>query len=97
MRKAIPTAINGNFVELSFDNSNSYEKGSIQHNSQYIRDFIKNKTGRDLTIKTMLGEFDAQEDLVEDSTVIEETEDNNFLKHPTVEKIVEKFNGKLTI
>ena len=95
LRKAIPTAINGNFVELSFDNNNSYEKGSVEHNSQYIRDFIKNKTGRDLTIKTILGEFAAPENREETSSEIEDK--NDFLKHPTVEKIIEKFNGKLTI
>jgi len=95
LRKAIPTAINGNFVELSFDNNNSYEKGSVEHNSQYIRDFIKNKTGRDLTIKTILGEFAASENREETSSEIDDK--NDFLKHPTVEKIIEKFNGKLTI
>lgn len=98
LRKAIPTVINGNYVELSFDTSNAYEKGSVEHNSKYIRDFIKAKTGRDLSIKTTLGDFATPEDIEDTSSKDESVnDDNDFLKHPTVEKIIEKFNGKLTI
>lgn len=98
LRKAIPTVINGNYVELSFDTSNAYEKGSVEHNSKYIRDFIKTKTGRDLSIKTTLGDFATPEDIEGTSSKDESVnDDNDFLKHPTVEKIIEKFNGKLTI
>ena len=98
LQKAIPTAVNGNYVELSFDKSNSYDKGSVEHNSKYIREFIKAKTGRDLSIRTMLGDFETPEKLNEISTEDENLKDeNDFLKHPTVDKIIEKFNGKLII
>jgi len=97
LRKAIPTAVNGNFVELSFDNKYAYDKGSVEHNSQYIRDVIKVNTGRDLSIKTMLGEFATPEDIEETSSGAEDSnDDNEFLNHPIVEKIIEKFSGKLT-
>ena len=97
LRKAIPTVINGNYVELSFYTSNAYEKVSVEHNSKYIRDLIQTKTGRDLSIKTSLGDFATQEDIEGTSSKDESVNDDDFLKHPTVEKIIEKFNGKLTI
>ena len=46
----------------------------------------------------MLGKFESSDKLNDASTENENIKDeNDFLNHPTVEKIIEKFNGKLTI
>ena len=100
LRKSQLTRLNGNYLELSFDNDDLYEKGAVEHNSKFIRDFLKEKIGIDIMLKTVSGEFKT----ANDDSAEEVTENNNesmseekMLKHPTVEKIMEKFNGKLTL
>ena len=100
LRKSQLTRLNGNYLELSFDNEDLYEKGAVEHNSKFIRDFLKEKIGIDIMLKTVSGEFKT----ANDDSAEEVTENNNesmseekMLKHPTVEKIMEKFNGKLTL
>ena len=98
LKKAIPTAINGNYLELSFDQSDEYAKDSVEHNSGYIRDVMKKITDRDLIIKTALGEF--KESKIEDidpgeSEIV--SADEEISKNPTVEKIIDLFGGKLTL
>ncbi len=100
LKKSHLTGVNGNYVELSFDNEDQYEKGSVDHNSKYIRDFLKDKTGIDLMIKTVLGDIKSNKN-EESELKIENNEEliseEEMLKHPTVERIMEKFNGKLTL
>jgi len=98
LKKAIPTAINGNYLELSFDQSDEYAKDSVDHNSGYIREVLKKITDRDLIIKTALGEF--KEAKIEDvdpgeSEVV--STDEEISKNPTVEKIMDIFGGKLSL
>lgn len=100
LRKSQLTRLNGNYLELSFDNDDLYEKGAVEHNSKFIRDFLKEKIGIDIMLKTVSGEFKT----ANDDSAEEVTENNNesmseekMLKHPTVEKIMEKFNGKLIL
>ena len=98
LNKAIPTAITGNYLELSFDRSDEYAKDSVEHNSTYIRDVLKKITDRDLIIKTALGEF--KETKIEDAergeSKIVDT-DEEISKNPTVEKIMDIFGGKLSL
>ncbi len=98
LKKAIPTAINGNYLELSFDQSDEYAKDSVEHNSGYIRDVMKKITDRDLIIKTALGEFKESkiEDIDPGESEIVST-DEEISKNPTVEKIIDLFGGKLTL
>ena len=98
LKKAIPTAINGNYLELSFDQSDEYAKDSVEHNSRYIRDVMKKITDRDLIIKTALGEFKESkiEDIDPGESEIVST-DEEISKNPTVEKIIDLFGGKLTL
>jgi len=98
LKKAIPTAINSNYLELSFDQSDEYAKDSVEHNSGYIRDVMKKITDRDLIIKTALGEFKESkiEDIDPGESEIVST-DEEISKNPTVEKIIDLFGGKLTL
>ena len=98
LKKAIPTAINGNYLELSFDRSDEYAKDSVEHNSGYIREVLKKITDRDLIIKTALGEFKEAkiEDIDPGESEIVNT-DEEISKNPTVEKIMDLFGGKLSL
>ena len=99
LHKSHLTGLNGNYLELSFDNDAQYEKGAVDHNSKYIRNFLKDKIGIDIMLKTVSGKFnnvinDSTEEIAESKK--ESMSEEELLKHPTVEKIMEKFNGKLT-
>ena len=98
LKKAIPTAINGNYLELSFDQSDEYAKDSVEHNSGYIREVLKKIADRDLIIKTALGEFKEAkiEDIDPGESEIVST-DEEISKNPTVEKIMDIFGGKLSL
>ena len=100
LQKSHLTGLNSNYLELSFDNDDQYQKGAVDHNSQYIRNFLKESIGIDIMLKTVSGEFnsvknDSAEEIIEDEK--ETISEEDMLKHPTVEKIMEKFNGKLAL
>ena len=100
LHKSHLTGLNGNYLELSFDNDDQYEKGAVEHNSKYIRDFLKNRIGIDIMLKTVSGVFNS---VINDSTAeMKESKkgsmsEEELLKNPTVQKIMKNFNGKLTL
>jgi len=100
LRKSHLTGLNGNYLELSFDNGDQYEKGAVEHNSKYIRAFLKDRIGIDIMLKTVTGDFnsvinDSSEEIKKSKK--EPMSEEELLKHPTVEKIMENFNGKLAL
>ena len=100
LQKSHLTGLNGNYLELSFDSDDQYQKGAVDHNSEYIRNYLKENIGIDIMLKTVSGEFnsvknDSTEEIIEDKK--ETISEEDMLKHPTVEKIIEKFNGKLAL
>ena len=100
LQKSHLTGLNGNYLELSFDSDDQYQKGAVDHNSEYIRNYLKENIGIDIMLKTVSGEFnsvknDSAAEIIEDEK--ETISEEDMLKHPTVEKIIEKFNGKLAL
>ncbi|TFB13616.1 DNA polymerase III subunit gamma/tau [Candidatus Marinimicrobia bacterium MT.SAG.4] len=100
LQKSHVTGLNGNYLELSFDSNDQYQKGAVDHNSEYIRNYLKENIGIDIILKTVSGKFnsvknDSVEEIIEDKK--ETISEEDMLKHPTVEKIMEKFNGKLAL
>ena len=100
LKKSHLTDLNGNYLELSFDSDDQYQKGAVDHNSEYIRNYLKENIGIDIMLKTVSGEFnsvknDSAEEIIEEEK--ETISEEDMLKHPTVEKIIEKFNGKLAL
>ena len=100
LQKSHLTGLNGNYLELSFDSDDQYQKGAVDHNSEYIRNYLKENIGIDIMLKTVSGEFnsvknDSAEEIIEEEK--ETISEEDMLKHPTVEKIIEKFNGKLAL
>ena len=100
LQKSHLTGLNGNYLELSFDSDDQYQKGAVDHNSEYIRNYLKENIGIDIMLKTVSGKFnsvknDSAAEIIEDEK--ETISDEDMLKHPTVEKIIEKFNGKLAL
>ena len=100
LQKSHLTGLTGNYLELSFDSDDQYQKGAVDHNSEYIRNYLKENIGIDIMLKTVSGEFnsvknDSAAEIIEDEK--ETISEEDMLKHPTVEKIIEKFNGKLAL
>lgn len=100
LQKSHLTGLNGNYLELSFDSDDQYQKGAVDHNSEYIRNYLKENIGINIMLKTVSGEFnsvknDSAAEIIEDEK--ETISEEDMLKHPTVEKIIEKFNGKLAL
>ncbi|TFB12327.1 DNA polymerase III subunit gamma/tau [Candidatus Marinimicrobia bacterium MT.SAG.3] len=100
LQKSHVTGLNGNYLELSFDSNDQYQKGAVDHNSEYIRNYLKENIGIDIMLKTVSGKFnsvknDSAEEIIEDKK--ETISEEDMLKHPTVEKIMEIFNGKLAL
>ena len=100
LQKSHLTGLNGNYLELSFDSDDQYQKGAVDHNSEYIRNYLKENIGINIMLKTVSGEFnsvkkDSAAEIIEDEK--ETISEEDMLKHPTVEKIIEKFNGKLVL
>ncbi|TFB11258.1 DNA polymerase III subunit gamma/tau [Candidatus Marinimicrobia bacterium MT.SAG.2] len=100
LQKSHLTGLTGNYLELSFDSDDQYQKGAVDHNSEYIRNYLKENIGIDIMLKTVSGEFNSvknhsTEEIIEDEK--ETISEQDMLKHPTVEKIMEKFNGKLAL
>ena len=100
LQKSHLTGLNGNYLELSFDSDDQYQKGAVDHNSEYIRNYLKENIGINIMLKTVSGEFnsvknDSAAEIIEDEK--ETISEEDMLKHPTVEKIMEKFNGKLAL
>ena len=100
LQKSHLTGLNGNYLELSFDSDDQYQKGAVDHNSEYIRNYLKENIGIDIMLKTVSGKFnsvknDSAAEIIEDKK--ETISEEDMLKHPTVEKIIEKFNGKLAL
>ena len=100
LQKSHLTGLNGNYLELSFASDDQYQKGAVDHNSEYIRNYLKENIGIDIMLKTVSGEFnsvknDSAAEIIEDEK--ETISEEDMLKHPTVEKIIEKFNGKLAL